>query len=1553
MPKNPWNYRKRKRSKKNKSKEKETYESDAAIIEQCRAVDRISEESAFSESMKTEIQTKCEDVTFRNSTTLFRASSNERNNPVAKKIKIEPSNSVVPETGPELITDETPNKNIKKEMPPSIQKNTDNTVKESSENTEKVSDVIEIAVEKPKVEVIDLTDETTDAASMCTETIISADKFSYSEKSFNTVNTMGQSDNTVRVKTEKDTVSANLEHTSIVSSNDSNVHEKSCDEISTMCQSDDNVRVKTEQNIVSANLEHPSIVSSNNSSNDHASKNSNVSEKSCDEISTMCQSDDNVRVKTEQNIVSANLEHPSIVSSNNSSNDHASKNSNVSEKSCDEISTMCQSDNNVRVKTEQNIASANLEHPSIVSSNDSNVREKSCDETSTMCQSDDIVRGKTERNIVSANLEHPSIVSINNSSDDHASKNSNVLEKPCEEISTMCQSDDIVRAKTEQNIASASHELSSTVSSSNDLNEILAWKKSIFYVESSISRVNSTAGNPPYNNKAPFSAPLLSYVKKSSLLEEISGLKLLLNKIVDKQKKNENLQGNPETEPTVTFDSSYFLERVESPILNFEEKSLDQENIEYLTPEKSTPNKSLQLNALSSNSSRMLGTRKSDLNSFSSVEPDSKKARYDPLHSLVSNLSDASQNIENMISISNDKVDLNSVSRFDSSIEIGDLSGKYSLGSDNIGVKSSSTTEQSFMEAPKINKLIQEQMNFSKLELLNIINNVKGTDSSGIVSLNSNRLSSVNIKSSADGKSNYVAAISQNTLSKEASVNRNNKKVLATTPQDDRYENPFKRTKLEEISSKVKKLNLEEYRKKKQKNGRDPRVKASTLSAHNISNSCTNFLIESYSPLNAEVLTSLNTFSNECIQSFSTTSSGSSDFPMPDANLTFETSTIRCDLQTPNSVTAMISNNQAQNLTSINFHQSNFPEINSLTLENTDYLKLILNPTYDAHSTGNTGIPGTTDNFNTSHSTLSTPLSSSYFLQNQDSRQSIQQFSNSARHENKVTNRKVLLPTPRFPDNTMLCNSHSQISGSLINMPLEDKTGRVIDPRTSNISTSFISSFQNVHLTRVDDHLFDTSSLRLPSTPESLTSNSPSDAPKRIPDLELNPLLPYNLKRDIGERYISTNDLYLIIIEWNIDDILSSHDKAIESIKFSHVRNVYDSALQYYNTYFPLLLQECWHRLYVSLKRFDKREQRFDFFCKINDYEPKKHYVSVTCDCVFHVSNVDNIPKDGNVILVQFASRPFGSLKMLGYVYFSATRVYSHGHDHNHETKKFVSTNDHKRLMKMKLSFYIVFNGSAIDDLQLIQIMRLTNIKKILMQNEALKGLSKSCLRDSILNPLHHSIRAITLPKRLDPTDMKTVIEDMFRSLNHDIPQLVLLKASENTDTYLAVMQLVDVIQKTNKSGKILLCVRQELLNDMGRNLLQSFKNVIIINREREKLSEELSSRVFDLMVSNLQCDGNTAKAQVFKESNVVLAATGACFYEDIQCLSKDLLYCIVHDAHFFPEPEAILPLNYRVRHLFLIGNPSPSDKYINVHSKAAIGYGYDKSLFNRIHNMT
>ncbi|GFR32198.1 uncharacterized protein TNCT_132091 [Trichonephila clavata] len=1425
MPKNPWNYRKRKRSKKNKSKESDTASTTA---------DRISEENVFKN--QSEEETEWEDFTSPTSTTLLRASSKKRNNPVTKKIKIEPSDSVVPETVPEINTDETPNKNIKEELPvekipPNIQKNTGN---ESSENTEKVLDECSV-VEKP-MPVIEVAKKIKiePSDSIVPETV-------------------------PEINTEE-TPNKNIKEELLVEKIPPNIQKNTDNE-----SSENTEKVLDECTVV----EKPKQV-----------------------------------IKFE--VIDLTDETTDAASMCTETINSADKLSNF-EKSCDKVNTVCQYTATVHVKTEQDIVSANLELPSIVSSNDSN--------------------------------------------EDPAWKNSNVCEKSCNKVNTVCQSD-IICVKTKQNIASASHELSSSVSSRNDSSEDPVWKNSIFSVERSISRVNSTAGNPPYDDKAPFSAPLLSYVKKHTLLEEISKLKLLLNKIVDKQKKNENLLENPETERRDTSEYSYFLERVESPVFNFEEESLDEEKIEYLTLGKSTPNKSLDLNDLSSNSSRMLGTRKSDSNSFSSLEPDSKKARY----SLDLNLSNASQNIENTSSTSSDKVDLNPASRFDSSMEIGDLSVEYYLGSENCSLVEK---KLSFAGAPKID----EQPNFSKLELLNIINNVKETNSSnnksGIVSLNGDRghgFSSVNIKSSVDGKSKYGAAISQNTLSNETSVNRNNKKVLAASPQDGRYENPLKRKKqLEETvdsSSKIKKLNMKEYWKKIQKreSSRDPRVKASPLapvvsSAHYISNnSPTDSSFGSYSPSVAyeSMHTPLNTFSNDGIQSFSPTLSGNWDFPMQDtnANPTFEANTIQCDLNIPNSVAATTSNDPSQN----------FPSVSSLISGNTGYLQSILNSAYDHPTTENTGIPGITDTLSTFHSTLSTPLSSSYFLQNQDSRQSNQQFSNSKRHENKVTNRKALLPTPHFLDNTMPFNSHSQVSSSLIDVPLEDKTGRVIDPHIS----SFISSFPNVHLTRIDDYTSDTSSMKLPSTPESSASNSSSDTPKRIPDLNFENLLPYNLKKDIGVRYICTNDVYLIIIEWNIDTILSSHDKAISFIKFSHVRNVYDNALQYYNTYFPLLLQECWNRLYVSLKKQYKKE-RFDFLCKINNYEPKKNYVSVSCDCVFPSSNGDNIPKDGNIILVQFASRLTGSIKMLGYVYYSATRQYSHRHDRDHETVRFVTIDEREKLMKMKFSFYIVFNDSSINDQELIQIMRLTNIKKVLMQNDALRGLSKSCLRDSILNPLHHSVRMINLPKRPDSVDFDTVIKDMFWSLKRDIPQLVLLKASDNTDTYLTVMQLLDVILKTDKSGKTLLCVKQDFINTMGQILLQSFKNVIIINREKEKLSEELYSRVFDVMVSNLQHDGyldeNSAKSQVFKESNVILAATNACFYEDIHCLSKDLNNCIVHEAHIFPEPEAILPLKYRVRHLYLIGNPG--EKCATVHSKAAIGYGYDKSLFNRIYNMT
>ncbi|GFT68775.1 uncharacterized protein NPIL_181681 [Nephila pilipes] len=1077
------------------------------------------------------------------------------------------------------------------------------------------------------------------------------------------------------------------------------------------------------------------------------------------------------------------------------------------------------------------------------------------------------------------------------------------------------------------------------------------------------SQMDSSDGRPYHYQ---FPTPLLGYIRKHIILDmaKVSEMKPLINKlkIENKRRNKERLQEKPETELGLTFETLYFLERSESPIIDYEEESPDQESSDDQVAENSTLNKLMNITNLPSYSSGMEEMGKPGLKN---VSLDSKKV--DQIHLVDSDQSDEFQNIRNTsltIGVPGRSSDLNSMSRLGSPMEIDVPSVESHQENDSIKISSLSSKSSPIgcVNSP-----------ISKLALLKIINNVKETDSSIDKSIMNEQtadslygLSSVkNLSEFPSEKIKYNAETLHSDLSNENFLNRNNTNVRSSishsaSVQGDIFQTPLKRMKpspkMDDVpinkDSKVKKLNLEEYRKKNRLNLHDPRIRTRQLSTEDslsppvsspyfISNNLpTDSPTGSYSPsitpnypVSARTMyIPLNTCLSDDAQGFSPTSNSSPrnfdisknfDYPQ-NTNPTFKSYSYSPVIttnysRTLNSVTAFTSNDPSQN----------YPTAGPLIAEDIDYRKSIstlshyhnVYPINAAQNVCGTEVldsnasisstlvssPQVTTNYAQScHAT--TGMTINQLLSNRNSEKELFKPINTLRTGDKFA---PLNPTSQ---NVRFCSQ--QFSNS-------EPSNKSVTSRKTLLPTPRVSNTSHLHIQ---------------------TSK---------PDLNFVCLLPPNLKFDIGEHYIHTNDVYFIIIEWNINSILSLNNKTIPDIKFSHVRNIYDNPLQYYNTYFPLLLLECWAKIYIALKARDRKD-RFDFYFKILNYEQKQTYVSITCDSVIRTSDLDNIPKDGNIILVQFASRPNGNVKMLGYVYFSAARAFSPKHDRHHETMKFLSTNDHKKLTKIKISFYIVFSGNSIDEQKPIQIAKLTSIKKTLVQNDALIGLSKSCLCNNVLDPLANGVRAITLPKRQDKVEMRVVIQQITQSMNSAIPQMVVLRATPFTDSHLAVVHLVNMIQETNTSAKILVCVKQESINPIGRNLLQSCKNLIVINRDRESLHKELEGRNFDLVWNLLKNETGLpeveAKAHVLRESNMILAVTRACFYEDIQSFTKDLMYCIMHDAHSFTEPESVLPLMYGIRHVFLIGNP---EEACVVRSKAAIGYDYNKSLFHRIYSVT
>ncbi|GIY01399.1 uncharacterized protein CEXT_133411 [Caerostris extrusa] len=512
-------------------------------------------------------------------------------------------------------------------------------------------------------------------------------------------------------------------------------------------------------------------------------------------------------------------------------------------------------------------------------------------------------------------------------------------------------------------------------------------------------------------------------------------------------------------------------------------------------------------------------------------------------------------------------------------------------------------------------------------------------------------------------------------------------------------------------------------------------------------------------------------------------------------------------------------------------------------------------------------------------------------------------------------------------------------------MPTENENARFKAPPMPPTSPfKFRLAHHSSYITRIQTDVSSASCFSPPLPPES----PPPPPPLPPSDKEfqsiinkkpmfLNLISP-SLRADIGKNMIDTNDMYLIIIEWSIDWMLDSVAPPFLSV-CRHIQNTYNDPLEYYNTYFPLLLLKCWHKISVALR---DKPSKGDLCCKIVNFESKQNYINVMCDSVIRVSDLELLPKDGYVVQVKFGTLPRGSLKMLGYICSAFQRTYSPKYDHRHETLKMISPADRVNLLKIKLSFFVVFSSQDINLELPIQLTKLVNIKKYLIQNDALKKLCASPLCDTVVNPLRNQVRTFKLPPRHDSEGMNTLVQAMVQSVDELTPQItVIIKSTLFTDTFVAVVKIMNEVLKLKSPAKMLVCVRPDTLSKMAINLVQTSCDMVILNREREILDKSLHGYILENKMRKYPQE--IAKETVLQKCNVILAVTSSCFYEDVKCMAPNLKYCILYEASTFSEPECVVPLLYKIQHLFLIGDPLVPN---NV-SQRTVG------LFHRAYNVS
>lgn len=500
----------------------------------------------------------------------------------------------------------------------------------------------------------------------------------------------------------------------------------------------------------------------------------------------------------------------------------------------------------------------------------------------------------------------------------------------------------------------------------------------------------------------------------------------------------------------------------------------------------------------------------------------------------------------------------------------------------------------------------------------------------------------------------------------------------------------------------------------------------------------------------------------------------------------------------------------------------------------------------------------------------------------------------------------------------------------------------------------------------------------------SINANSPKFSPPLTPvdqivtssSRKASCLVPDHLKSSVGRETIETQNVRLLMLEWNVDWLMQQQqfqDPPPICKILKKVARSYESFEDYYNTYFPLMLLDTWERIYVSWTHLN---QTSPYSCQIASYSVKNHYVSVECQTVF---NTDAHPKgvfpdEGSILMIKYSTKSNDyCLKILGYVTHVKTRHFNSVTD----SKIFSSLSSQKvvkpeALQILTLTFMGAYNSEDIDKRQPIRIHVLCNVKPTLKQNDAMLHINKSPLQKSILNPIVDGLRSLKLIARNSSSEeVNDCVRDITKGIlsPHPLPLLTVVCAKPESDRLNIIPQLIEKMKITYKT-KVLLCVRTvRALGDIAANIClnQSLKLVIINKRcdtnpqFQKYLLDELAGaelrKAEDKPGEKVHVKNEVylkIKKQILSEGDVVLSlirnSHDDFLYDTFiekECIAQ--MCCIIDEANLCTEPETLIPILHGVSKLILIGDPDYSAKVL---SKTAGVYDYNKSFFQRAYEL-
>ncbi|KFM69844.1 hypothetical protein X975_24191, partial [Stegodyphus mimosarum] len=382
---------------------------------------------------------------------------------------------------------------------------------------------------------------------------------------------------------------------------------------------------------------------------------------------------------------------------------------------------------------------------------------------------------------------------------------------------------------------------------------------------------------------------------------------------------------------------------------------------------------------------------------------------------------------------------------------------------------------------------------------------------------------------------------------------------------------------------------------------------------------------------------------------------------------------------------------------------------------------------------------------------------------------------------------------------------------------------------------------------------------------------------------------------------IATNDLQLIIIQWDPLSLISNDKSKYTFSELNKNTVVYDSFKEYYRIQLYLLLDDVWENVHKKMKSNEKRELNF----VINTFEYKATYLRLSCVRNINCDDIENLPSVGCIAVVILKSYDKKYLKVLAYVDGVDYVLYSK------------SPNNRNKCSEAKVSFIVAYKLHGLDIDGEVKIQGLINITHFLIQHDALLNLRKYPLREAVLNPRGPSVNSFVLPHiRLGIDQIKHTIQMLKKVICLPHSQINLLKTESESNIAPAIDVLITEVNEVLMS-KILICIKSESdLEIIAKNF--SDKKLVIIGKSSEY------SRFQKYTLDKLAKDAENvdAKRQVLQESQILLKKISDCTFENIHLIRElNILCCVIYDASLCTEAETlVVGVCYCIDKLILIG---------------------------------